>query len=190
MNRTRTRAAVAAAALLALLVPVVSGCSSGGSPPVGVSSQPQGTGSSPAASASGDPLGPAFAERKATVDGTGMTLEMFPIRRSGKVATMTARVTIDDIGERSRVFFHPLSRTATIQDPAPSGFTLVAKEEGKAYLPAEDAAKRPLCSPSLDDAANGDVVIVSCLFGAPAPSTSAVDVQIVNFGNIHAVPLV
>ncbi len=170
----------------------VAGCSSrDASPPEGstrVATTPSASSSSTAAS--GDPLGAAFAERRATLDETAMKLEIFPIRRSGKVATMTARLTIERATTDVQGFFSPLSRTRTITDPAPAGFTLVAREEGRAYLPAEDSEKQPLCSPGIDNVETGDVIIVSCLFGAPAASTTAVDVQVVNFGNYHGVPLV
>lgn len=180
--------AVAVAPTIAL-----SGCTGWGQPPpVARTAAPSPSDGSPATtpSSAGDPLGNAFAERTATVDGTAMRLEMFPIRRSDAVATMTARLTIERAAASPRPFFYPLSRTQNIQDPIPAGFTLVAQQEGRAYLPAEDSDKHPLCTPTIDDVEVGDVIIVSCLFGVPAPSTSTVDVQVVNFGNYHDVPLV
>ncbi|MDN6556588.1 MAG: hypothetical protein L0K74_08830 [Acidipropionibacterium acidipropionici] len=188
MNRTRTTTFLPRIILLAALPALgLVGCTpQNDSPPPATSTS---RAPSAATSATGDPMGTAYAERRATLDDTAMKLEIFPIRRSGKVATLTAKLTIERATTDVQGFLSPLSRTRAITDPAPAGFTLVAREEGKAYLPAEDSDRHPMCSPTIDSVETGDVIIVSCLFGAPEPSTTAVDVQVVTFGNYHAVPL-
>ena len=138
-------------------------------------------------------LGEALGSRQIVDEGWEMTLEMFPLQRDENGLVLNARLIYDTAGPEDRPPSAMLSNDGAMSRAfgAPNGFVLVDKAGGKAYLPAKDDGGSSMCSPDMGSFSPipGDLVYVSCLFGAPPESTTTVDVRAAKFGVFSGVSI-
>ncbi|MEL4505362.1 hypothetical protein AAEX63_10545 [Luteococcus sp. H138] len=155
---------------------------------------PQETAASPAASASGTPptTDPPVATREVSKNGFRLALDLYPLRRAGESALLTARL---------RVLERPADELVNADDVLSgggfvdgiqgrtNGFSLVDAPR-KVLLRPATADGAELCEPTFHGGwQKGDVYWVSCIFGAPHQATSQITVRAATFGSFDRVPV-
>lgn len=137
-----------------------------------------------------DGLGDVVAKREIVADNDTFLLEVFSLKREGQTAMLNARLTYVEVDGDTNMFLLSPRQLGREAIGTPTVFTLTDAAEGKLYLPARDAEDLQLCGPPLDqNATTGGQVYISCIFGAPPASTSAVDVTAGPFGAFNGVPI-
>jgi hypothetical protein len=216
MSVTDLRSAVAGSAL-ALSLLVLSGC--GADDPITPSSSSQSTSSGPTGSVSGTPssqpqndetseptgddLGAVAGSRTASMknyvqEGSGkVKAELFEPRRSDSSLSVTVRLTVVSISDKSESSFN-LGDALSDKAPdvadnganAPDGIRVIDGKNKKVHLPASDGKGQCFCNPrqlGVTDLSVGDSTLVSVVFAAPPADVERVDVQIPSFGTFSQV---
>lgn len=124
-----------------------------------------------------------------------VALDVYPVRRQGKLATLNARLRVLKTPPipADGVLVAPASLLGVdsnnfLQDSNAEGLNLIDTAARLRYQPAVDASGAALCSPEIPSSWRaGDVIHVACVYGAPASSTVTVSAS--TFGSIADVPV-
>lgn len=205
MGRPGLRGVLAAVAAGALLVGA--GCSAddepagtgSSQPPPASSPAPEPSGSAPAGSPSAaspapgpseTPIGPVVATRSTSVNGKTIRLTLYPIVRAGDLATLNLTLSSSDDVAIDQLLGDGDPGSSSNVLPVADGIRLVDGARKKLYLVASEEGGSCLCS-SLGGVRLADdrPYVVFATFAAPPGETTAVDVQVPNFGVFSGVPV-
>lgn len=219
MSVTDLRTTVAGSAL-ALSLLLLSGCSDGD--PITTTGSSQPTSSAPSSPSTptgdqssaapetgetgepaGDDLGAVAGSRTASMrnyvqKGSGkVKAELFEPRRSDNSLSVTVRLTVVAINDKSETSFNlgdALSDNApNVADEgstAPDGIRVIDGKSKKVHLPASDGKGQCFCNPrqlGVTDLSVGDSTLISVVFAAPPQGVERVDVQVPPFGTFTQV---
>jgi hypothetical protein len=149
------------------------------------------SGSSPA-----DDLGDPAATRTGSADGQKVSLQVWPVQRSGSTAVLNFAMTVDPAAKQAvslfELFGDANSDTGNNNSGASvDGVKLVDTENSKLYLVASDGAGNCVCTNTFSGASAqaGEVVTMSATFAAPPEDVTSVSVTVPTFGTFTDVPV-
>ncbi|MEP7092297.1 MAG: hypothetical protein ABI776_19500, partial [Nocardioidaceae bacterium] len=163
--------------------------------PSGVSSSTGTPSASPSDGPTPSDLGDPFTTLSGFVDDKSVALEVFPVKRSGELAVLQLRMTVDpaakDRAQIAQTFDDGNFKTGAEGLDSMDGVELVDGARGKVYLAATDTGRRCLCSQNLGATIvePGQSVSLDVTFAAPPAAASSVDVRIPAFGTVSSVPV-
>lgn len=134
-----------------------------------------------------------FATRPGSLDKVRVAAQLFPVRRSGRTATVNLYITSLDPDETFTVSDHLGDgniETASKSQSSVDGIRLLDTSAKKAYLPAVTADGACVCSPDDDNTYTfNSSVWVTVTFAAPPKDTTTVSVTVPTFGTFTDVPV-
>ncbi len=164
------------------------------------SADPTSTGS-PTGGPTGSPssAGPPAGTKAATIDGQRLTLNVFPIRRSGTLSVLDFTISrpAADPGETpktlllSTTFDDQNSSTGDRSPYSVDGIKLIDTKNRKAYLVASEGGGRCLCSTGVNviSVEPGAMYDFYATFAAPPAAVTDLEVNVPRFGAIPDVPV-
>jgi hypothetical protein len=136
-------------------------------------------------------LGEPVATRESSYEQAKVRLTVYPVQRSGQLATLTMRLTLlaPEPGRDSWTPYNVLS-DQPFKPFRVSGVRLLDGKNKKLYLVATDTRENCICSGPLNTGLRrGDAILVSAAYAAPPPDVTTVDVVTTTFGTITGVPV-
>lgn len=123
-----------------------------------------------------------------------MSVQVFPVRRSGGTATVDLYIASHDPEESFTLFDHLSdgnTETSSRNTTSVDGIRLLDTTAKKAYLAAVTADGACVCSPDDEHTASfNSSVWVTVTFAAPPVGVTAVSVSVPTFGTFTDVPLI
>jgi hypothetical protein len=143
-----------------------------------------------------DDLGDPAATRTGSADGQKVSLQVWPVKRSGSTAVLNFAMTVDPAAKQAvslfELFGDANSDTGNNNSGASvDGVKLVDTENSKLYLVASDGAGNCVCTNTFSGASAqaGEVVNMSATFAAPPEDVTTVSVTVPTFGTFTDVPV-
>lgn len=133
------------------------------------------------------------ATRTVRQDGNGYRLDVFPLvfTEGSPGVSVNVRLVFEEMSSpsvRSGLLASEEDQ-GSVRASRASGLRVIDRKGATAYLPARDAEGLPLCSPRVPvDAAVGDQVYVTCVFGGLPEGVESLDLVVPTFGTFRDVP--
>lgn len=143
-----------------------------------------------------DSLGEPVATRKGSLDGQEVSLDVYPLTRSGSLVVLNFSLSVDKSAPDNVSLYNSFGDSnddAGHFDSAESvdGVKLLDGQNNKVYLVASDGQGNCLCTNDFfaRSAEPGDTIVMTASYAAPPEDVTTVDVAFPNFGTVTGVPI-